>query len=84
MSISIVSSLSSDDPFENASVANTFVCSNPSSVFLPKVFKEVIWVAGTICDCRNCIDRLISIPAIVNYCSNYCRRNVGIGVVHSC
>ena len=64
--ISIASSLSSEDPFANTSVATTFICSNRSSVFCAKVFKELIWVPVSICDCKNSIDRLISILASLN------------------
>ena len=59
--ISIVSSLSSGDPFENTSVDITFNCSNQSSVFHVKVFKELIKVPLSIFDRRNSIERLISI-----------------------
>ena len=64
--ISIASSLSSEDPFANTSVAITFICSNRPSVFCAKLFKELIWVPLFICDCKNSIDRLISILASLN------------------
>ena len=64
--ISIASLLTSEDPFATTSVAITFISSNRSSVFCAKVFKELIWVPLSIYDCKNSIDRLISILASLN------------------